>query len=319
MSGQETGKTRDHNGSGLAGAFRRIGRWLGLVRSGEPTLRESLEEVIAEHREEGAGDVLGEEERAMLMNVLKYGELRIDDIMVPRADIVAIDAAMSMGDLVGAFSAAAHSRLPVYRGTLDDLIGMVHVKDVVSLFGGPEVAREKATIGKLLRPMIFVAPSMKLMDLLAKMRTRRTHMAIVVDEYGGTDGLVTIEDLVEQIVGDIEDEHDEVPPQRLMARGNGIYDADARTRVEELEEVLGCDLLPDERDEDVETVGGLVASLEGRVPGVGETITHPLGHRFEILEADPQRILRVRIHPPESDKEAGPEAHKDTAAKAGNA
>lgn len=318
MTGQETGKIRDQNGSGLAGAWRRIGRWLGLLQNGEPTLRESLEEVIEEHSEEGAGDVLGDEERAMLMNVLKYGELRIDDVMVPRADIVAVDASTSMDDLVSAFSAAAHSRLPVYRGSLDDLIGMVHVKDVVSLFGGPQAAREKATIGKLLRPMIFVAPSMKLMDLLAKMRARRTHMAIVVDEYGGTDGLVTIEDLVEQIVGDIEDEHDEVPPQRLMARGDGVYDADARTRVEELEAVLGCDLLPDELDDDVETVGGLVASLEGRVPGVGETITHPLGHRFEILEADPRRILRVRIHPPDSGKNSGPEADKETVAKAGN-
>jgi CBS domain containing-hemolysin-like protein len=292
---------------GLLEGLRRFGRALGLLRKDEPTLRESLEEVIEEHDEEGGGEALGDDERAMLMNVLRYGELRVDDIMVPRADIVAIDADNSLDDLIGVFSGAVHSRLPVYRGSLDDLIGMVHVKDVVRLFASPHPHSDDATIGELLRPLIFVAPSMKLMDLLVKMRDKRTHMAIVVDEYGGTDGLVTIEDLVEQIVGEIEDEHDETTPQRLTARGDGVYDADARTRVEDLEEVLHCDLLPDERDEDVETVGGLVASLEGRVPGIGETIIHPLGHRFEILDADPRKILRVRIYPPASGQEARPE------------
>ena len=301
MSGAPTGESHDQNRRGLLGLLYRVGRLLGLARNGEPSLRESLEEVIEEHDEDGVGDALSDDERAMLMNVLKYGELRIDDIMVPRADIVAIDASTSLHDLVGVFSNAAHSRLPVYRGSLDDLVGMVHVKDVVRLFGSSVTQSEDASIGKLLRPLIFVAPSMKLMDLLAKMRARRTHMAIVVDEYGGTDGLVTIEDLVEQIVGEIEDEHDETAPQRLMARGDGTYDADARTRVEELEEVLKCDLLPDERDEDVETVGGLVVSLEGRVPAVGEMIDHPLGHRFEIIDADPRKILRVRVHPPVTD------------------
>lgn len=300
MSGVANDKGRGQDKPGLLEGLRRLGRRLGLLRKDEPTLRESLEEVIEEHNEEGAGEALGEDERAMLMNVLRYGELRIDDIMVPRADIVAIDLSTSLNDLIGKFSGAVHSRLPVYRGSLDELVGMVHVKDVVRLFASPHARRENATIGELLRPMLFVAPSMKLMDLLVKMRAKRTHMAIVVDEYGGTDGLVTIEDLVEQIVGEIEDEHDEAPPQRLTARGAGVYDADARTLVEELEEVLHCDLLPDERDEDVETVGGLVASLEGRVPGIGETIVHPLGHRFEILDSDPRRILRVRIHPPES-------------------
>lgn len=282
------------------GLLYRLGHFLGLLRDAEPSLRESLEEVIEEHDEDGEGEALGDDERLMLMNVLKYGELRIDDIMVPRADIIAIDAATSLHDLVGVFSEATHSRLPVYNGSLDELVGMVHVKDVVRLFGRPVTRGEDASIGKLLRPLIFVAPSMKLMDLLAQMKAKRTHMAIVVDEYGGTDGLVTIEDLVEQIVGEIEDEHDESVTLRLLARDDGSYDVDARTPLLELEGVLKCDLLPDERDEDVETVGGMVASLEGRVPGVGETITHPLGYGFEIIEADPRRILRVRVSPPEA-------------------
>lgn len=302
-----SGAATEQEKSGLLEGLRRLGRHLGLLRKGEPTLRESLEEVIEEHDEEGEGEALGDDERAMLMNVLRYGELRIDDIMVPRADIAAIEASTSLDDLIGKFSGAVHSRLPVYRGSLDDLVGMIHVKDVVRLFASPNAHRDNATIGELLRPLLFVAPSMKLIDLLVKMRVKRTHMAIVVDEYGGTDGLVTIEDLVEQIVGDIEDEHDETTPQRLIARGGGVYDADARTPVEELEEVLNCDLLPDERDEDVETVGGLVASLEGRVPGIGESITHPLGHRFEIIDADPRKILRVRIHQPQASREADPE------------
>lgn len=289
----------DSSSQKTPGLLYRLGHFLGVVREAEPSLRESLEEVIEEHDEDGEGEALGDDERVMLMNVLKYGELRIDDIMVPRADIVAIDAATSLHDLVGVFSDATHSRLPVYRGSLDELIGMVHVKDVVHLFGRPVTRGEDDSIGKLLRPVIFVAPSMKLMDLLAQMKAKRTHMAIVVDEYGGTDGLVTIEDLVEQIVGDIEDEHDESVPQRLLEREDGSYDVDARTPLSELEEMLGCDLLPDERDEDVETVGGMVASLEGRVPGVGETISHPLGYGFEITSADPRRILRVRVSPPE--------------------
>ena len=198
-----------NSGEESPGLLRRLGHFLGLLRSGEPSLRESLEEVIEEHDEDGEGEPLGDDERAMLMNVLKYGELRIDDIMVPRADIVAIDAATSLHDLVGVFSDATHSRLPVYRGSLDELIGMVHVKDVVRLFGRPVTRGEDTSIGKLLRPLIFVAPSMKLMDLLAQMKAKRTHMAIVVDEYGGTDGLVTIDDIeasakrVEKLGGEV--------------------------------------------------------------------------------------------------------------------
>lgn len=270
-------------------------RKFGLGGNGDSSLRESLEEVIEEHEDTRGEETLGEEEREMLLNVLKYNQLRTADIMVPRADIVAVEISTPFKTLVGIFCQAGHSRLPIYRKSLDEIVGMVHVKDALRVLGA---GKKAPAIEDILRDIIIVPPSMRLIDLLKRMKTQRTHMALVVDEYGGTDGLVTIEDLVEQIVGEIEDEYDEENEPQMTFIGNGIYEADARLLVEDLEEALKIDLLSDEQDENVDTLGGLVFALEGRVPEIGESINHPLGYRFEIIGADPRRIKKVRIHLP---------------------
>jgi hemolysin (HlyC) family protein len=276
-------------------AIRQFARRLVLGADGT-SFRESLEEAIEDHVEEEGADPLGEDERSMLLNVLNYSELRIDDIMVPRVDIVALEVATPFDQLIARFASASHSRLPVYRDNLDDIIGMMHVKDVVIQLDKGPADHSSDAIESLMRPVLIVVPSMKLIDLLTSMRHKRTHMAIVVDEYGGTDGLVTIEDLVEQIVGDIEDEHDDESDLSLEPVSEGVYDASARLPVVDLERVLGCDLLPEERDEDIETLGGLVVSLEGRVPMIGEMIHHSDGYRFEVLDGDPRHITRIRIY-----------------------
>ncbi len=268
---------------------------------GDPSLRESLEEIIEEHEDDGGGDKIGEDERSMLFNVLSYGSMRADDIMVPRVDIVAVDSVLPFDDLLGVFASAAHSRLPVYKENMDEIVGMVHVKDaVIALEGQQNSSNSQPTIENIMREVLIVAPSMKLMDLLAKMRAKRTHMAIVVDEYGGTDGLVTIENLVEQIVGDIEDEHDEDDRLVFVPVRSGVFDADARMPVEELESVLGYELLPEERDEDIETLGGVIVSIEGRVPQIGDVIEQRDGFKFEVLNGDARKIKKIRIYTPES-------------------
>ena len=268
----------------------------------DPTLRESIEGVIEEHSDGEGTDVFGEDERSMLFNVLSYGNMRTDDIMVPRVDIVAVDVALPFEDLLNVFATAAHSRLPVYKENLDEIVGMVHVKDVVIGLGKPEHGIiVTPTIEEIMREVLIVAPSMKLIDLLAKMKAKRTHMAIVVDEYGGTDGLVTIEDLVEQIVGDIEDEHDEDERLVITPVRTGVYDADARMPVEDLEAVLSYELLPEERDEGIETLGGVIVSIEGRVPQIGDVVEHSNGYRFEILNGDPRKISKIRIYSPKAE------------------
>jgi len=272
-------------------------RKLGFGGNGDSSLRESLEEVIEEHEDSLDEEALSDEEREMLLNVLKYNEMRIDDIMVPRADIVAVEISTSFKDLVAKFCQAGHSRLPIYRKSLDEVVGMVHVKDALQMLGA---GKKSPAIEDILRDVIIAPPSMRLIDLLKRMKSQRTHMALVIDEFGGTDGLVTIEDLVEQIVGEIEDEYDQENEPQLTFIGNGIYEADARLLVKALEATLKTDLLSDEQDENIDTVGGLVFALEGRVPKIGEIIRHPLGYRFEIIEADPRRIKRVRIHLPKS-------------------
>ena len=292
-------KNSDH----AASPFRILLRKLGFKGNGFPSLRESLEEVIEEHEKTLGGEKLGDEEREMLLNVLKYNEMRTEDIMVPRADIVAVEVSTSFDGLVRIFCHAGHSRLPIYRKSLDDVIGMIHVKDALQVLGAPR--KKKPVIEDILREVIIAPPSMRLIDLLKRMKTQRTHMALVVDEFGGTDGLVTIEDLVEQIVGEIEDEYDEQDAPQLTFIGNGIYEADARLLVANLEDTLKNDLLSDEQDENIDTVGGLVFALEGRVPEIGEFIDHALGYRFEIIEADPRRIKRVRIHLPEKKQTTG--------------
>jgi len=260
-------------------------------------LRSALEELLEEHNAAPGAGALGDDEIKMLFNIVKNGDLRTESIMVPRVDVVAVDIEASFEEVIKIFTEAAHSRLPLYRGTLDEVVGMVHVKDALGLMQEAQANGAGPSVADIQRPVLFVAPSMRAMDLLTKMRASRMHMAIVVDEYGGTDGLVTIEDLVEQIVGQIEDEHDAGDPVMLRDLGKGKFDVDARLPVTELEEALGQQL-PLEPAEDVDTVGGLVFSIAGRVPQIGERIKHPEGTRFEVVDADARRIKRLRVFAP---------------------
>jgi magnesium and cobalt transporter len=260
------------------------------------SIRESLEEVIEESEREAKA--LTPQERMMLANLLKFGELRVEDVMVPRADIVAVEEKTPLPQLIADFRAAQHSRLPVYRETLDDPLGLVHIKDLFALLepqpdGGlkcPDVP-----IAKVKRDLLFVPPSMPAHELLLKMQTTHIHLALVIDEYGGTDGLVSIEDLIEEIVGDIDDEHDVEEAPQLKARDDGGYDTDARLDLEDFKEQTGIDLAPEDTDEEIDTLGGLAASLVGRVPQRGEIIHHPSGFDFEIVEADPRRVKKLRL------------------------
>jgi len=270
-------------------------------------MRESLEEVIEES--ERQSNALSEQERLMLANLLKVGELRVDDVMVPRADIIAVEESTPLADLVALFGEAQHSRLPVYRETLDDPTGLVHIKDVLALIspqGDGSFRWSADTIAKVKRPLLFVPPSMPVLDLLVKMQTTHMQLALVIDEYGGTDGLVSIEDLIEEIVGDIEDEHDE-DAVAVRADALGAFVADARIDLDDFKEETGLALaLEDEEAEDIDTLGGLVIYLLGRVPQRGEIVTHPAGYEFEVLEADPRRVKRLRIRPITADAPPAP-------------
>lgn len=282
---------------------RGISRMIGKLRTrlsrktADPSLRQSLTDVMAGHDADPNGviiaDDLGDAERIMLRNVLDYGELKVEDVAVPRADITGFDVEEGFDDLVKLFADAVHSRMPVYRDTLDGIIGMVHIKDVFVYLA--DTTRPRPKVEQLLRSVLFVPPSMRVMDLLARMRASHIHIAIVVDEYGGTDGLVTIEDLVEQIVGDIKDEHDDAQTRLLRDLGGGHYDADARLPITELEVALGISLIAADSDDDIDTLGGLIFVLAGHVPVIGEAIEHPAGIHFEIVDGDPRRITRVRL------------------------
>ena len=271
--------------AGLTGWLRRL---IG-GRNGD-NLRDAVAELL--DADEDDGGRLSRTERGMLVNLLEFGELRVDDVMVPRADIVAVEEAATIDQVVEMMRRRGHSRLPVYRGTLDDVVGMVHVRDLLDDWG---VAPPGPSIASLLRRVLFVPPSMSLIDLLIQMRASHIHMALVVDEYGGTDGLATIEDLVEPIVGEIWDEHDTEERHLLTELPGGVVEASARTRVEELERRTGLDLLPDAKEEGIDTLGGLVFDLLGRVPTRGELIRHDSGLEFEVVDADPRRIKRVRV------------------------
>ncbi len=277
--------------------FKRLLQILRGENASSAAMRESLEEVIEDS--ERQSPALSEQERVMLTNMLAFGELKVRDVMVPRAEIVAADETMPLPELVTLFRAAEHSRLPVYRGTLDDPTGLVHVKDVMALLEmrpDGDYRLEKSSIAAIQRPVLFVPPSMRALDLLLKMQTSHTHLALVIDEYGGTDGLVTIEDIIEEIVGDIADEHDD--EGMALRRDGTCYVVDARLYLEDFKSETGIDLSTPESDEDVDSLGGLVTSLLGRLPQRGEIITHPAGFEFEVLDADPRRVRRLRICPP---------------------
>ena len=226
-----------------------------------------------------------------------FQTLRVADVMTPRADIVAVELSTPFEALVAQFVEAGHSRMPIYRETLDDPVGVIHVKDVFRLMAEDEKRPSGAdlVLNKLRREALYVPASMKAADLLLRMRTSRIHMALVIDEFGGTDGLVTMEDLIEAVVGEIDDEHDDAAAASIVARPGGVYDADARAPLEELEAALGRELAPSDMEEDIDTGAGLVVALAGRVPQRGEVIAHPDGYEFEVVEADPRRVRRVRV------------------------
>src|SRR5579875_1149960 len=280
MAVDET-SSRGRHGDGAAGRASLI----GILRS---WLREALGELIEET--DAAAAEIDPQERALLANILKLHDLTAADVKVPRADIVAVDHTLSLDELLQNMSKEAHSRIPVYRETLDDVIGMVHVKDVLAWWG----RKADFQIAKVLRPVLFIVPSMRVPDLLLKMRATRHHLALVVDEFGGIDGLVTIEDLVEEIVGEIEDEHDIEAGPMLEESTGGTLVADGRVPIDVFEARVGAVLGAEER-EDIETLGGLVFALAGRVPARGEVITHPSGIQFEVIDADSRRIKRLRV------------------------
>jgi CBS domain containing-hemolysin-like protein len=225
--------------------------------------------------------------------------------MTPRADIAALELSTPLSEVVRQFVEVEHSRMPVYRETLDDPVGVVHIKDLFKLIAPTEAEPERAprspwrepVLHKLKREVLYVPASMRTADLLLRMRAARIHMAMVIDEYGGVDGLVTLEDLIEAVVGEIDDEHDEQAPAAIVPRPGGAYDADARAPLEALNDLLGVALVPPDEEEAVDTVAGLVSALAGRVPQRGEVIVHPDGYEFEVIEADPRRIRRVRVRP----------------------
>ncbi|MBY9066031.1 CBS domain-containing protein [Hyphomonas sp. WL0036] len=235
--------------------------------------------------------------QVMRLRLAEFEELRVDDVMIPRADIKAVEAGISLQELLETFAEVTHSRLPVFRETLDDPIGFVHIKDLVTeLAKGGTLPRRP--LERLHREVLYVPPSMKLTDLLVKMQATRIHLALVVDEYGGTDGLLTLEDLVEVIVGDIEDEHDDEEAM-FVRRSPRVWEADARTEIEDFQEETGVDLSLDELDADIDTLGGVAFALAGKVPVRGEVLRHPGGAEIEIMDADARRVRRLRLRLPE--------------------
>ncbi len=270
--------------------FARLKAWLGRSRKEreiEASFREAIEELIEERE---TAEPIADDERALIGNVLKLRTLTARDVMVPRSDIDALEIDTSVPDIVKHMTASGHTRVPVYRGTLDDVLGMVHIKDVLTAVA----EGRQVTLRRLLRKVMFVSPAMRTMDMMIEMRAAKTHMALVVDEFGGVDGLVTIEDLIEQIVGEIDDEHDETEAQKLERRPDGSLAADARASIEEFEKETGT-ILSDEERQNTDTLAGLVTWLAGHLPVRGEVIRHPSGLEFEVVEADARRVKRLRV------------------------
>lgn len=353
------------NGNGNSNGNGQGSGWLSALRSrlglaGSPTLRDTIAEAL--RAEQDGASAFSAEERAMFLRLLRFGALRVEDVMVPRADIIAIDENEPIAELHRTFQEAGVSRIPVFHETLDDPRGMIHIKDLHGWMlkeaaqraaapaptgstataiataaaaaaaavaratpakapvsaqrpGGPAEAPAESSppvtfrldaldlsrpvsAAKLRRPVLYVPPSMPAMNLLIRMQTTRIHMALVVDEYGGTDGLVTIEDLVEQIVGEIEDEHDEAEADLIVEDAKQGLLASARAPIKQLEERLGLTLLTEDEAENIDTIGGLVFALVGRVPARGELVRHVSGVEFEVLDADPRRVKKVKIHKP---------------------
>lgn len=253
-----------------------------------------LFDALSPDEAEGHGERLGR----TLPGLANLQRMRVEDVAVPKAEIVALGHDTSLADIVQEFRDSGYSRIPVYEDTLDKPLGLLLLKDLALQYGFN--GHHELELAPLLRPILYVPPSMPLSVLLRKMQAERTHMALVIDEYGGVDGLVTIEDLLEQVVGEIEDEHDTDDEVTIQRIDDTTYMADARATLEDLEEELGLPLAYDDLDEEIDTLGGLVFVLTGHVPVRGEIIEHPSGLEFEVIEADPRRIRRLRVHLPAS-------------------
>lgn len=299
----------------------------GLRQNG--SARAEIEDAIA--ADEAAGATISADERAMLRAILELGDMRVEDVMIPRADIDAIDLEDSLAEVIAIFRETGHSRMPVYRETLDEPVGMIHIRDLMAWLSDQALSRPgenapgtaKFDFGtvdltqtledsKLVRPVLFVPPSMPARVLLKRMQSGRTQMALVIDEYGGTDGLASLEDLVELIVGDIEDEHDLDEEPTVQRVADGVFIADARAELEDAAEVIGPNFKVGDKAEEIETIGGLVFAVTGRIPPKGEVVRALEGFDFEVLDADPRRIKRVRIH--DRSKVAGPVRQRRAAA-----
>ena len=284
---------------GLWSAIRRLFE----ERGGEQSLRAQLEEAIDEHVEDHPtergrpGGDLSAVELQMLRNLLHFSEHDADDVAIPRGEIIAISATASWEELIALFADHGHSRYPVYRDTLDEVIGMVHIKDVFPFLANGTPPPADWTV--LMRQPLYVPQARGALDVLADMRLKRTHLAIVVDEYSGTDGIITIEDLVEEIVGEIEDEHDDAPAELIVPLDGGMWDADARAELEDIAEKVDPRLA--EVAEHVDTLGGLAFILAGEVPDVGAMLEHSSGWRIEVTAGDETHVTRLRLHPPRDD------------------
>ena len=292
--------------AGEARSEKRQANWslLDRLRSlfglGAASIRDDIEDAL--EGTETAG-VFSPQESAMLRNVLGLHEVRVEDVMVPRADIIAVSLSMTLEEVLSVFRSAGHSRLPVHGDTLDDPRGMIHIRDFVDVLAGPAAGQGAnrpdlsvpVSQADVVRSVLFVPPSMPAIDLLVKMQASRTHMALVIDEYGGTDGLVSIEDIVEVIVGDIEDEHDEDEGPLIDGSTDGSFVADGRASLEDVSAAVGVDLAGNDDAEEIDTIGGLVTAIAGRVPNRGEVVSDDAMFEFEILDADPRRVKRIKI------------------------
>ena len=289
FDGRSPGEAAERRGGGRTGVNRLLGRWLGREPAGALPSATSADQAEV--------DIVDQAEA--------FQSLRVSDVMTPRADIVALDISTPLEEAVRRFVETEHSRVPVYRETLDDPVGVIHVKDLLKLIvpaegeagAAPPPPWREPVLHRLRRDALYVPASMRAADLLLRMRVARIHLALVIDEFGGTDGLVTLEDLVEAVVGEIADEYDEQATPAVVERPGGVLEADARIPLEDLEALLGLELSPEDLEEEVDTLAGFVATLAGRVPQRGEVIVHPDGLEFEIVDADPRRIRRVRIRP----------------------
>ncbi|APG63049.1 magnesium/cobalt efflux protein [Sphingorhabdus lutea] len=304
---ENKGSTHQSEDESPGRLWRSVKNLLGL-RISEPTLREQLEEAILEHENveeesenaERNGD-LSTVERTMLRNLLHFSEHRVDDVMVPRSEIIAINETDTLDDTVRLFAEHGHSRIPVYRENLDNVIGMIHIKDIFAMLADPQ-NRKNDNWTQHIRMPRFAPESMGVLDLLAEMRATRTHLAIILDEYSGTEGLVTIEDLVEEIVGDIEDEHDDEPVELIQQISENIWEVDARVELDDLADIIDPAL--GEVEEDVDTIGGLAFVLAGQIPTAGQIYTHePSNVEIKILDGDQKRVTRILLTKMDNEKD----------------